>query len=151
VLYDLPETVSIARNQILDAGLGDRIETAAGDYMKDDIGRGFDAALLSNIIHSLSAKEFLTLARKVLGALDEGGIIAVREFRLDENRTSPVASALFAVNMLVSTEGGNCYTPSEIKNTLSRAGFERLRVAPVNPRANIYYGAKPGRRKRSKR
>jgi SAM-dependent methyltransferase/biotin operon repressor len=150
ILYDLPETVAIARKQILEAGLDGRIETAAGDYMNDDIGRGFDAALLSNIIHSLSGKEFLMLARKVFRALDEGGIIVVREFRLDENRTSPTGSALFAVNMLVSTDGGNCYTPSEIKKTLGRAGFERFRILPVNPQANIYIGTKTTRRKRSK-
>lgn len=147
VLFDLPETVSIARKQISEAGLGGRIETAAGDYMIDDIGRGFDAALLSNIIHSLSPSEFLALARKVYRALDDGGIIAVRDFRLDESRTSPVGSALFAVNMLVSTDGGNCYTSSEVEKTLEKAGFGSFRAVPVNPQANIYLGTK---RKRSR-
>ena len=150
VLFDLPETVSIARKRIGEAGLDGRIKTAAGDYITGDIGRGFDAALLSNIIHSLSGKEFLMLARKIFRALDEGGIIAVREFRLDENRTNPIGSALFAVNMLVSTEGGNCYTPSEIKKTLGRAGFVKLHTAAVTPQANLYLGVKTTKGKGSK-
>ena len=150
VIFDLPETIPIARKQIREAGLDGRIKTAAGDYMNDDIGRGFDTALLSNIIHSLSPAGFLELSRKVNRALDEGGIIAVRDFRLDEDRTSPVGSALFAVNMLVSTGGGNCYTPSEIKKTLGRAGYGCFRSVPVTPRANIYLGTKTTKRKRVK-
>ena len=150
VLFDLPETVSIARKQIREAGLEGRIKTEAGNYLTGDIGRGFDAALLSNIIHSLSGKEFLMLARKVFRALDEGGIIAIREFRLDENRTNPIGAALFAVNMLGSTEGGNCYTQSEIKKTLGRAGFVKLRTATVTPQANLYLGTKITKDKRSK-
>ncbi len=150
VLFDLPEPVSIARKRIREAGLDGRIKTAAGDYLTGDIGSGFDAALLSHIIHSLSGEEFLILARKVFRALDEGGIIAVREFRLDENRTNPIESALFAVNMLVSTEGGNCYTPSEIKKTLGRAGFVKLHTSTVTPQANLYLGTKITKGKGSK-
>jgi predicted O-methyltransferase YrrM len=150
VLFDLPDTIPIARTQIREAGLEDRIKTVTGDYLADDIGRGFDAVLLSNIVHSLSLTEFLALARKVHLALDDGGIIAVREFRLDESRTSPPASALFAVNMLVSTDGGNCYTASEIEKTIRRAGFTGLSTIAVTPLANLYIGTKAGKHGRSR-
>ncbi len=47
----------------------------------------------------------------------------MRDIVLDETRTRPAAGALFAVNMLVATEGGNSYTLSEYREDLEQAGF----------------------------
>jgi len=37
-------------------------------------------------------------------------------------------SAIFAINMLVSTSGGGCYTCEEIESGLSQAGFTRIQL-----------------------
>jgi hypothetical protein len=143
VIFDLPETVEIAKTQIAENRLENRIETSSGDYLVDPIGNGYDAVLISNIVHSLSPAEFGLLAEKVYAATVPGGLVAVRDFYLDESRTRPLESALFAVNMLVSTEGGDCYTPSEVKSVLRSAGFVRLRMKAISPLSSLYTCSRP--------
>jgi DNA-binding MarR family transcriptional regulator len=150
-LFDLPETVPIAKEQIERHGLTGRIETRAGDYMADPLGEGYDLLLVSNIVHSLSFDEIVRLLSRARSAMIPGGLAIVRDFRLDESRTRPLESALFAVNMLVSTDGGNCYTPSEMKESLRRAGFARIRVKPISPVASLYIGSIPKQRGRTRR
>jgi hypothetical protein len=47
---------------------------------------------------------------------------------MDEDRIHPRDGAIFAVNMLVGTAGGNTYTFEEIKIGLQQAGFHRIRL-----------------------
>ena len=143
VLFDLPETVPIAKEQIERHRLTGRIETMTGDYMADPLGEGYDVILVSNILHSLSFGEIVGLLEKVRSAMTPGGIAVVRDFHLDESRTGPLESALFAVNMLVSTEGGNCYTPVEMEEALGKAGFVRVRTKSISPVSSLYLGSKP--------
>ncbi len=144
VVFDLPETVPIAKEQIERHGLTGRIETEAGDYLADPLGGGYDALLLSNILHSLSFDEIVGLLEKARSAMIPGGLAAVRDFHLDESRTGPLESVLFAVNMLVSTEGGNCYTPGEMEEALRLAGFDGIRTKSISPVASLYLGSNPG-------
>jgi len=47
---------------------------------------------------------------------------------MDESRTYPAEGALFALNMLVNTPGGDTYTFSEIKNPLEDLGFVEVKM-----------------------
>jgi len=53
---------------------------------------------------------------------------------MDNDRTGPVEGALFAVNMLVNTTGGNTYTESEIISWFENAGliFNKRIDTPYN-------------------
>jgi hypothetical protein len=42
---------------------------------------------------------------------------------MEPDRIRPKDGAIFAVNMLVATSGGNTYTFEEIKTGLTQAGF----------------------------
>ncbi|MEW6113423.1 MAG: hypothetical protein AB1664_14925, partial [Thermodesulfobacteriota bacterium] len=52
----------------------------------------------------------------------------LRDFFMDESRTLPPEGAIFAVNMLAATTGGDTYTLSEVKEDLERAGFRDVRL-----------------------
>lgn len=52
----------------------------------------------------------------------------VRDFVMSSDRTDPPAGAMFAVNMLAGTRGGNTYTYEEIAAGLVGAGFHRIRL-----------------------
>jgi hypothetical protein len=45
---------------------------------------------------------------------------------MSEDRTSPPAGALFALNMLVGTEAGDTYTEAEVRGWMERAGLGPL-------------------------
>jgi hypothetical protein len=53
------------------------------------------------------------------------GRVAIQEFYISKDKTSPLSSALFSVNMLVNTEGGRAYSPEEIKAWLKNTGFKK--------------------------
>ncbi len=128
-LFDLPPVVEMARRRLTAAGVMDRVTLAAGDFYKDPLPPGHDLVLLSAIIHQNSPAQNRALYAKCHDALVSGGMIVIRDFVMDELRTCPVGGALFAVNMLVNTEGGNTYSLSEIKADLESAGFGDVGLA----------------------
>jgi len=126
-IFDLPPVVEMARKRLTPTGLLSRITLVAGDFLVDPIPGGHDLALLSAIIHQNSPEQNLALYRNCFGGLVPGGRIVVRDHILDETRTQPPAGALFAVNMLTATDGGDCYTFDEIRQGLEAAGFVRVK------------------------
>jgi len=130
-IFDLPNVVPLARGYIEAEGLGDRIDTVSGDYNRDELPGGYDLAFLSAIIHSNSATQNLALFGKVSRALNPGGRIAVSDFIMNDDRTSPSFGAHFALNMLVNTPRGDTYTATEIKAWMTDAGMSFVeREAP---------------------
>jgi hypothetical protein len=45
---------------------------------------------------------------------------------MNNDRTQPTPGAVFAINMLVGTESGDCYTEQEVTEMLSAAGFKDI-------------------------
>jgi len=122
-LFDLPSVIEMARERIGAAGILDRVTLVAGDYKKDPLPTGHDLAFVSAIIHQNSPAENVAMFRNLFTSLEPGGRIVVRDHLLSADRTHPRSGALFAVNMLVGTEGGNSYTDDEIRDALEKAGF----------------------------
>ena len=123
VLFDLPPVIAIAREKLRAERLGDRVSLVPGDYYRDTLPSGCDLALLSAVIHQNSSAENLDLFTKIYRALDPGGALLIRDFVMDLSRTRPAKGALFALNMLVNTPGGDTYTFAEIREGLEKAGF----------------------------
>ncbi|MCX5914887.1 MAG: methyltransferase, partial [Deltaproteobacteria bacterium] len=113
-LFDKPEVIPIARRRLGEAAVLDRITLVGGDYYRDEFPPGHDLALISAIIHQNSPGENLDLYRKVFRALVPGGRIVIRDHIMEPDRTRPRDGAIFAVNRLVGTRGGNTYTFEEI-------------------------------------
>ena len=127
-LFDLPKVVEMARERLTKAGLMDRVDLVAGDFRTDELPGGHDLVLLSAIIHMNSRAGNRALFGKARESLDPGGAILIRDYILDETRTHPLAGAIFAVNMLTATQGGNSYTFEEVKEDLEKAGFHDVRL-----------------------
>ena len=73
----------------------------------------------------------------------EAGLPRLRkDFLLDEGRLSPPGGAMFAVNMLVSTDGGDCYTETEVRRWLEAAGLEHEATIPVATLSRLMVGRK---------
>lgn len=123
-LFDYPETIKIATELTAQEGL--RINFLEGDFLIDSIGTGYDLIFISQVLHAYSEKENLEVLKKCRAALTDKGRIVIHEFFLSPDRTYPLNSALFSVNMLVNTDAGRAYSVSEIKGWLKRTGFRRL-------------------------
>jgi SAM-dependent methyltransferase len=122
-LFDLPEVMPLARRRLEAEGLIDRVTLAAGDFMRDPLPQGADLAWVSAIVHQNSRAENRRMLSSIGAALAPGGRVAIRDIVMDASRVAPVAGALFAVNMLVGTEGGGTFTFDELRQDLEAAGF----------------------------
>jgi hypothetical protein len=127
-LFDLPHVIPMARQRLRAAGLNLRVQLVPGDFATEPLPPGADLAWVSAIVHQNSRAQNRRLFAKVFEALTPGGRIAIRDILMDQSRTQPLAGALFAVNMLVATEGGGTFTFDELREDLETAGFTRAAV-----------------------
>ena len=144
-VFDLPATIETAREYAVRFGVSDRIEFQAGDFEADPIPGGFDVAFLSHIVHGLSEEKNEALFRKIHGSLNSGGRLIVQDFFLNDDKISPQFAAIFALNMLLHTDGGRTYTFQEVRHGLEKAGFsECSRLALRLPRSMSVLSCKKG-------
>ncbi len=130
-LIDYPETVEIAK-RLLKKEIVNIINFISGDFLSDNIGAGYDLIFISQILHAYSDKDNLDLLKKCKKSLNNGGRIVIQEFYISKDRTHPVQSALFSMNMLVNTQGGRCYSPEEIKSWLTKIRLKNIRETLID-------------------
>ncbi len=144
-LFDLPHVIPMARRRLAAAGLEARVRLVAGNFMQDALPPGADLAWVSAIVHQNSRAQNRALFGKVFAALAPGGRIAIRDILMEADRTQPVAGALFAVNMLVATEGGGTFTFAELREDLEAEGFVEAVIARADEAMNaVIVAKKPG-------
>lgn len=131
IVFDLPQTIEIAKEIISDFGVADLVTTRAGDYFRDDFGQGNDVVLLSAILHSMDDERSKSLLVKAHDSLVPSGLVVVHEGLISDDGTSPMRAVLFSLNMLVNTRGGHSYSGSEIMGLMTDAGFVNPRVVPL--------------------
>ena len=129
-VYDLPTTEPLARKTIERFGLSERIHFMAGDYLEDGIEGKYDVAWLSHILHSEGPDACEMMIEKAVAALEEGGLLLVHDFILEETLDAPLFPALFSLNMLVNTKEGRSYSDEQIKAMLAKAGLRNIQRLP---------------------
>jgi hypothetical protein len=127
-LFDLEHVLPMADQRITEAGLRDRVRLVGGDFLADPLPAGADLAWISAIVHQNSRAENRRLFAAVAAALPDGGRVLIRDILMDASRTVPPGGALFAINMLVATEGGGTFTFDELREDLEAAGFQHAEV-----------------------
>lgn len=125
-VFDLPNVVPITQHFIEQEGYSGKIKTVAGNYTIDKLPAGFDLMFLSAVIHSNSLEVNLDLLKKCYLSLNNGGRIVIQDWIMNHDRTLPLSGAVFAVNMLVGTEAGDCFTEHEVTEMLQVAGFNNI-------------------------
>jgi len=106
-------------------GNEDKINILEGDYFKVEFPV-HDVALFSQIFHTNSVDQNNFLLKKVIEKMEENGLVVITEFVLDEDKTGPLFSALFNLNMLKQTKNGRAYTFSQIRSWLEDVGFKNI-------------------------
>ena len=132
-IFDLPIAIREARQRFAGTPLESRVSFAEGDFYQNELPEGFDFAWVSAIIHQHGREESQALYEKTYRALNPGGRIAVRDFVMEPDRTSPPPGTLFGINMLVNTRNGMVYTYDEIRTDLEAVGFINIRLAVLSP------------------
>lgn len=132
-VMDLPGVVAVAGELIAEQGMSDRVETLAGSYREDAFPGGNDAVLLFGMLHQESPESIRAILRKAYDALNPGGRVFVMDVMTDATHAKPVFSALFAVNMALTSEDGWVFSSQELRGWMTEAGFGDIEVDALPP------------------
>jgi SAM-dependent methyltransferase len=124
-------------------GVRDRFDFIEGDLSEANFGSGYDIATLGHILHSEGEERSRQLLKKTFRALKSGGTIAIAEWLVNDERTKPLPSLMFSVQMLVNTEKGGTFSFNEIKQWLEDAGFKRVRKLRAPGPSPLILATKP--------
>lgn len=122
-IFELPQVVPVAREIIAQAGQAERITVQEGDFQQEELGSGYDIALVFGVLNGEPPERRPTLIRKVFSALNPGGQIVLRDVLLNPDRAGPPEAAILALQMLLATEAGGLDTSDDWAKWLVLAGF----------------------------
>jgi len=82
------------------------------------------------------------LIKKCADVLNRNGMVIISDFVMNEDRTEPYTGALFSINMLVNTAGGDTYTEKEFKEWFENAGLKNIEHKPTSFGSDLMIGYK---------
>ena len=118
-LYDRPVCVQVAKERY-----EDQLNYQVGDFLNDDLGGPFDAALLSNIVHGLGPEENVKVFKSLARSLNPGGFLVLKDMYLDPRGSDPENAVFFGLTMLMYTREGQTYTVEEMGDFAAQAGLK---------------------------
>jgi len=125
---DRAPALQVAKELAARVSYGRRLSFLPLDFMTRPIPGRYDVIWYSNVLHIYPPAENQALFRRIAGALTPRGRLLIQDaFVLDRNGLYPVEANLFAVTMLLFTEGGNTYGLRETTDWLRQAGFQKVR------------------------
>ncbi len=128
--FDLPAALPIARRNVAQAGLLERIEFLAGDFFRDALPAA-DVITMGNILHDWDEAQKKALIAKAYAALPHGGRLIAIENVIDDARRSNTFGLLTSLTMLVELPGGFDYTGAQFDGWCRGAGFARSQIVPL--------------------
>ncbi len=130
-VIDLPGVVKVADELIEQQGMFDRVRTIPGSYHEIEFPGDKDAVLFFGMLHQESPEDIVKLFKKAYDALTPGGRVYVMDMMTDDTHTQPTFSALFAVNMALTTTNGWVFSDKELQGWLEGVGFEAFSIKPL--------------------
>lgn len=129
VLYDLPDVVAGAGQNIDAAGVRERCEIVGGSFF-DSIPQGADGYVLKQIIHDWDDDQSLTILRNCRAAMPNEGKLILIERRIEPDHREAMRVLHIDLEMLVNVCGLE-RTDAEYRSLLERAGFRLVRIVPL--------------------
>jgi hypothetical protein len=143
-VIDLEPACNVASEYINKFHLQERIGTLILDFVKQDLPKDCDVALLSHIIHFLDVEKGKALLKKIYDSLpdDRKGVVLISEWLLNDEKTGPVPSALLSLTMIVEQPEGRNYSFAEISKILKDVGFTNIEKRQLAGPADVVIGYK---------
>lgn len=130
---DWANVLEVAKENAGKYGMAGRYHLLPGSAFDVDYGTGFDAILITNLLHHFEPAANEKMLKKAHAALNPGGQVVILEFVPNDDRVSPPVPAMFSLTMLGSTPQGDAYTLAEYGSLCRNAGLEEPRLVPLDP------------------
>jgi acetylserotonin N-methyltransferase len=129
-VLEKPPVDRVARRSIEKRGFGSKVEVLAADMFADAWPTGFDAHLISNVLHDWDEPVVRDLLAKSHASLPRGGVLIIHDAYINAEKTGPLHIAEYSALLMNITEG-KCYSLGEMRSFLSDSGFEWLEHQPT--------------------
>ena len=134
LVFDQPHVVAEAPALLAGRGLGDRITTQGGDFFTA-VPAGFDACILSHVIHDWAEEQAVQILNNCRRAIKPDGRLLILEWVLPEGDT-PYVGKMVDINMMMLM-GGEERTAGQYRRLLEQAGFHMTRVIPTKCECSV--------------
>lgn len=121
-LFDREEVVNLAREFL--GSDAEQVELVGGDFTVSLPLGPFDLVYFGNVYHIYGPDTNARVTREAFWQTVPGGTVAIQDYVRGRSR----AAALFAVNMLRSTENGGVWSEGQYRSWLEGAGFGEIEV-----------------------
>jgi 3-hydroxy-5-methyl-1-naphthoate 3-O-methyltransferase len=148
VVFDFPMVCEVTNEYIQQFNASSQVSTLEGNFLEDKIPKDFDVVILSQILHGYSPEECGRILGLAKQAMKSKGLLIVNEFCMDDDKTGPLFPALFALNMVVGSKGGNSYSSEELHQMLETNGFHEIRTRRLLGPMSLITAEKRGNRQR---
>jgi SAM-dependent methyltransferase len=126
---DRPAALEVAKEIAETHPAGRRLSYLPLDFTKEPITGTYDVMWYSNVLHIYSPADNQAIFKRALAALTPGGRLIIQDALLhDREGLFPSEASLFALSMLLFTEGGDTYTAKDTGAWLKGAGFRQVRL-----------------------
>lgn len=132
-VFDLPEILEVTKELIRNSSTINRIDLCPGDVFKDEFGSGFNAILVSGLLHRTEGESTLNLLKKAASALRPKGIIAISDLFTGGENQSVVLPELFSIHMMLTANEGQTLHLPDMPGILDKAGLKLTQVIPYPP------------------
>jgi hypothetical protein len=126
-LFDMPMVIDLARQRY-----GDKLDYRPGNFHQDPFGGPYDAAFLSNIVHSESWEANADLLKRLTACLRRGGWVLLKDVFIDEQGRAPEHAVFFGGSMLFYSADGRSYTLRDVAQWCGGAGLDPPEVIGVD-------------------
>jgi demethylspheroidene O-methyltransferase len=132
-LFDLPPVLALAKNNVEERGLSDRISFHPGSFLHDELPTGADLITLVRVAHDHPDDVVRQLLQKIHAALPVGGVLLLAEpmaQTLSESYGGPSQSDAYFHFYLLAMGAGRLRTPEELMHLMAEAGFGQIEHLP---------------------
>jgi len=136
VLFDLPDVVNRAMENINAAGLSERCRLASGNFF-ESVTEGGDAYVMRHIIHDWNDDDAVTILSNCKKAMNPGGKVLVVEAVIQPGNDPSPFKFLDLTMLLI---GGKERTKEQFENIFNRAGLKLNRIVPFKQDLSVVEG-----------
>lgn len=125
-VVDLPAVTELARANVAEAGLADRINVCGLNFFKDPLPAEQDIVSLVRVLHDHDDEDAAALIAAAKAALRPGGSLLVAEPMAGSDDAGRLIDAYFSVYLLAMGQG-RPRSVAELSRMLRRAGLSEVR------------------------
>ena len=132
-LFDLPPVLELAKNNVQQRGMSERMSFYPGSFLHDELPQGADLVTLVRVAHDHPDDVVKQLLHKIHAALPLGGVLLLAEpmaQTMSASQSGPAQADAYFHFYLLAMGAGRLRTPEELMRLMAEAGFGQIEHLP---------------------